>query len=72
MSFGKPKTPRLPPVRAAASPPPRPASPEVRAAAADARERQRLRFGRSSSRQTSPGVLSPLTVSNAALSDTLG
>lgn len=71
MPFSKPKSPKIPELKQA-SPAPTPASPEVRAAAADVRERQRLRIGRSKSRRTSGGVLSPLTVSSAGLSDTLG
>ncbi len=71
MPFSKPKSPNIPEIKPSA-PQPKPASPEVRAAAADARERQRLRVGRSRSIRTSPGVLSPLTISNASLKDTLG
>lgn len=71
MPFSKPKKPKIPEVKQA-SPSPTPASPEVRAAAADARERNRLRVGRSRSNRTTRGVLSPLTISNAALEDKLG
>lgn len=70
MSFRKPKSPKIPEVKQAA-PAPTPAAPEVRAAAADARERSRLRVGRSKSRRTT-GVLSPLMISNASLKDVLG
>jgi len=71
MSFRKPKSPNIPEVKPVA-PQPTAAGPEVRAAAADARERNRLRVGRSRADRTTRGVLSPLTISNVSLKDTLG